>query len=233
MPAAARALAVAGWRLEKLSLSSNRSLGAAGVVALLAAPTFAFRRLALGSCGLTERGLSAIALAFWPLEELVLCGNDFSGAAAGPALAALARRVRLRRLDVRHCNLSAAAFKALVEAAWPALTYLDASRAAVQFDGPHALGAAAFAGFPALNELFLDGVELGESGAALLASRCWPCLRLLFLNSAHLGDAGVAALARGAWPALRCLSLRNSGLSAPVALEDARCWAPALVQLFQ
>ena len=101
------------------------------------------------------------------------------------------------------------------------------------FDGPHALGAAAFAAFPALEELDLCGVQLGEAGARLLASRLWPRLRKLDLFSARLGDAGLAALACGAWPALEVLDLRYNILGAPPTLEDARRWAPALVELQQ
>ncbi len=123
-----------------------------------------------------------------------------------------------------------AGFKALVETAWPALASLRAQEAGVRFNGPHALGAAAFAGFPALEELHLHGVKLGEAGAALLA-RCWPRLQLVFLSDAQLGDAGVAALACGEWPALGWLNLGDNGLSTPPTLEDARRWAPALVKL--
>ena len=43
-PAAARLLAATGWRLEELDLFYNPKLGAAGLAALLAAPTFALRR---------------------------------------------------------------------------------------------------------------------------------------------------------------------------------------------
>ena len=105
-------------------------------------------------------------------------------------------------------RLSAASFKVLVEASWPALTSLSACAAKLAFDGPHALGAAAFAGFPALEELDLSEVALGEAGAALLASRRWPRLRKLELRRTQLGDAGLAALARGEWPALEGLDLR-------------------------
>ena len=281
-PAAARLLAASGWRLEELDLLGNFTLGAAGLAPLLAAPTFALRRLDLAICGLDASALLCIAGAPGPLEELDLSGNDFSAAAAAPALAALSRRVRLRCLAVDDC-FKAAGFKALVEASWPALTSLRAQAAEAAFDGPHALGSAAFAGFPALEELKLTGVKLGEAGArvlasrrwarlrclhldhtalgaagvaalargewpaleeldlswvefreagaAMLASRCWPRLERLVLVGANLGDAGLAALARGAWPALARLNLRYNNLCAQLALEDARRWAPALVEL--
>jgi hypothetical protein len=48
----------------------------------------------------------------------------------------------------------------------------------VAFGGAHALGAAAFAGFPALEALDLSYVALGEAGARLLASRRFRMLRL-------------------------------------------------------
>ena len=230
-PAAARMLVSAGWPLQELDLRDNRGLGAAGLAVLAAAPTFALRRLKLVYCGLDAAALLSVANAPWPLEELVLSGNDFSAAAAGPALAALARHHRLRGLDVGQCQMSAAGFKALVEAHWPALTYLRARGATVEFDGPRALGAAAFAGFPALKELDLSGVALGEAGARLLASRRWPRLRELNLFNCRIGDAGLAAFARGAWPALRVLYLRGNDLGAALALDDTLRWAPALVDL--
>jgi hypothetical protein len=46
-PAAARLLAAPDWRLEELDLARSAALGAAGLAALLAAPSFALRRLAL------------------------------------------------------------------------------------------------------------------------------------------------------------------------------------------
>jgi hypothetical protein len=165
--AAARALAVTGWRLESLSVCESRSLGAAGVAALVAAPTFALRHLAFVDCNLDAAALLALANAPWPLEELDLRRNDFSAAAAGPAFAALSRRDGLRRICLLDCLLSAASFKALVEAAWPALTCFVA-RVQLELDGPRALGADAFAGFPALEHLVLVGVQLGEAGARLL-----------------------------------------------------------------
>ena len=226
-----------------------------------------------------------MANASWPLEELTLTRNDLSAAAAGPALAALSRLVGLRRLDVGSCMLSAAGFKALVEAAWPALTSLCAVGAEVALDGPLMLGAAAFAGLPALEELNLQwvklgeagarllssrrwphlrklnlchtllegtglaalargawpaleeldlwGVALGEAGARLLASRRWPRLRVLCVFGCGVGDTGLAALAGGEWPALERLNLRRNQLTARLALDDARRWAPALVELRQ
>jgi hypothetical protein len=230
-PATARTFAATGWRLEALSLSLNPKLGTAGVAALVAAPTFTLRRLDLSRSELEATALLIVANAPWPLEELHLSFNDFSAAEAAPALAAMTRHARLRKLNVGYCRLSATAFKALVEAACPALTYLNASRAAVALDGPHALGAAAFAGFPALEELDLHGVPLGEAGARLLARRRWARLQRLDLFNCGMSDAGLAALAHGAFPALEWLDLRNSGLSAPPTLEDVRRWAPALKEL--
>ncbi len=136
--AAARALAATGWRLEELNLGYNKSLGAAGVAALVAAPTFALRRLDLSRGELNAASLFTVANPPRPLEELHLSFNDSSAAAAAPALAALTRHARLRKLNVGGCRLSATAFKALVEATWPTLTSLDASGAAVEFDGSQA-----------------------------------------------------------------------------------------------
>ena len=232
-PASINALVNSGWRLEVLCLEGEDNLSAAGVAALVAAPTFAIRRLTLCGCNLDAAALLSVANAPWPLEQLSLPGNDFSAAAATPALAALSRHARLRRLALDASRLSAAGFKALVEAHWPALTHLNARQAGVAFDGPHALGAAAFASFPALEELNLSVMALGEAGAALLAGRQWPRLRELNLFYTQLGDAGVAALARGEWPALERLILSDNRLGATPTLAAVRRWAPALMELQQ
>jgi hypothetical protein len=102
------------------------------------------------------------------------------------------------------------------------------------FDGPHALGVAAFAGFPALEELDLACVQLRVAGAARLASGRWPRLRRLCLSRCHFSGAGagVVALARGEFPALERLDLRgNLFFRESPALEDARRWPPALEEL--
>ena len=282
-PAAVRLLAATGWRLEELGLHSCSNLAGAGVAALVAAPTFALRRLALESCGLDAASLLSVADAPWPLETLDLSLNDFSdaaaavaalpqraclrrvrltscklgaaailrlaeapwslealeiddndmsGAAAAAALAALSRHVGLRRLDVGVCSLRASGFKALVAAHWPALTFLRASFPK-GFDGPPALGAAAFAGFPVLERLDLPSLPLGDAGVALLASRRWARLRRLDLFNCGMSDAGLAALARGEFPALEWLDLEENDFSAPPTLEDVRRWAPALEELVE
>ena len=233
MQAAAGALAATGWPLEELELRNNNHITVAGLEALGAAPTLALRRLVLTGCVLNSDHLLNIANApRWPLEELDLSCNNYSAAGVGHALAALSQHAGLRKLDLGICKINAAAFKALVEAVWPALTLLSAHRAKAAFDGPHALGAAAFAGFPALEELQLAGVKLGEAGAALLASRRWARLQTLNLDRCWIYDAGLAALVRAAWPALAWLRLRDNGLTAQ-ALWDARRRAPALVSVLR
>ena len=221
-----RALAASGWRLEELDLSEDGRVGDAGVAALVESPSLALRRLALGSCKLSPAAVLAIADAPWLLEELRLPHNDLSADAAEPALAALSqRRPGLRRLDLNHCHLSGASFKVLVEADWPALTSLSTAWAKVEFKGRRALGAAAFAGLPALEELNLEGVLMGAAGARAVAaaSRRWPRLRELSLrNAIYTSDllpafdlrmetaASAVALARGSWPALKGLDLGDN-----------------------
>ena len=263
-PAAVHAIVATGWRLDELDLSGN-PLGADGCAALLAAPSLALRVLRLEDCDLDAATFVALANAPWPLEELDVFHNDLGGLGQLPgassdvaaALVALSKRPCMRALNIAACLLTAASFKALAEASWPALVYLNADCYEVSFEGPDALGAAAFAGFPALEELDLSSVELGEAGARLLASRRWPRLKKLCLLSCALDDAALAALARGAWPALKTLYLgmnraSNAGhaalargdwpalealdlgcnhLSPQPTLEDVRRWAPALVKL--
>ena len=224
--AAVPAIAATSWRLKELDFFGGPGKG--DVAALVASPTFALSCLALVSCDLDVTALLALAGASWPLEELYLMYNDFSGAGAAPALAALSRHARLRKLDVGNCRLSAAGFKALIETGWQALTSLGTAHAAVAFAGPHALGAAAFAGFPSLEQLQLPAVAMGEAGARLLASRRWPRLVQMDLSGARLGAPGLAALARGARPALMLLDLRCNRLPGAPTLEAARRWAPAL-----
>ena len=227
-PAAVGMLAAAGWPLEELDLRFNDGLGAAHIAALLAAPAFALRRLATSFSSLDAASLLALANAPWPLEELDFTNDNFRPAEFAPALAALSRLSGLRKLILDHCALSAAAFKALVEAEWPALTHFSAQGTGVKFDGPDALGAAAFAGFSALEELDLSAgiqiftfVPLGVAGARLLASQRWARLRTLNLSDTYLGDAGVAVLARGEWPALKVLKLERNDLGAAALISVA------------
>jgi hypothetical protein len=151
-PRATRALAASGWRLEELDLRGNTRLGAAGLAALVAAPTFAIRCLGLAECDLGTAALLALAVSPWPLE-LDLSYNDFSAAAAGRALAALSRHRCLRRLDVDHCHLTTAGVDALIKACWPVRIFLKTSTWGPPNHGRH--DAAAFPDFRALEELVL------------------------------------------------------------------------------
>ncbi len=105
----------------------------------------------------------------------------------------------------------------------------------MEFNGPRALGAGAFAGFPALEELDLARMPLGEAGAALLGRRRWARLKKLTLSPAGIDAAALAALALGAWPALEVLDVYQAGLpptDVVVSVGEVRRWAPALVELF-
>jgi hypothetical protein len=235
-------LANASWSLEELDLSYN-DFSVTSLAALLAAPTFAIRRLNVSGCGLDAAFLVGLANAPWPLEELYVAENDMSAASAGPALTALSRRCPgLRVLDVSYCSLCASSFSALVEATWPALNSLTADFNEVDFlagsflsihENPEelAFGDDAFAGFSELEELYLRDVPLDAYGAELLAWRHWPRLRTLRLRNARLEDDGAAELACGYWPALERLDLIDNAISTPPTLEEVRAWAPALARL--
>ena len=222
-----------GWPLEELHLRVDPGIVPAGVAALVAAPTFAIRRLSLTHCFLRAPALLSIADAPWPLEELDLSYNDLSTTAAGPALEALSRHAGLRSLNLQGCSLNAASFKALVEAAWPALTSLKAPGANVDFAGPYALelDGPAFAGFPALEELDLSGVPLGEVGMWLLGTRPWEHLKKLDLRDARLDVPSAAVLASREWAALEVLDLRGNRLGWVLTFEVPRLWSPELVVL--
>ncbi len=183
----------------------------------------------LQRCGLGAAALLALASAPWPLDELGVSYNDFSAAEAGPALAALSQHAGLRRLCMDGCAFGPGSFKALVEAAWPALASFSAIKGVVGTQ--LALGAAAFAGFPALEELALPTMIL-EAGARSLLSRRWTRLKKLDLRGAYFRGANAATLAelaRGEWPALKALRV-NAALG-PLTLDTARRWAPALAAL--
>jgi hypothetical protein len=168
-PAGARALAAAGWRLEKLEIVFNEGLGDAGVAALAAAPAFALRRLDLRSCGLGTDGLAAIAAAPWPLEELDLSGNGGLDAGCAAALTA-APRLALRRLALSGCNLGAPDLLVLAAASWP-LEELDVGG---------------------------GDYRAATAGPALAALSQRAGLRALITGRCKLGAAGFAALVEGA-----------------------------------
>jgi hypothetical protein len=71
------------------------------------------------------------------------------------------------------------------------------------------------------------------AAARALSATGWRLEELDLSFNPTLCAACVAALARGEWPALERLVLGRSALSAPLTLEDARRWAPALVELHQ
>lgn len=227
-PLAVRMMATTGWRLQEIDMAFNSTFGAACVAALIAAPTFAIRRINLQGCSLNAAALLSLANAPWPLQELNISRNNMKATDAGPALAALSRHRDLRRLDIGYCSLSAAGFKALVEATWPMLTTFVARGANVEFEGPYALSSTAFAGFPAVRILDLFRVSIGEVGAQLLSSQRWECLVILDLQHANIGIGGARALARGAWPMLKNLDLYGNGLSDFLSLADVRRWIPNL-----
>ena len=227
------ALAACGWALEELDLSGGAHVRDADVAALAASGAFALRRLDLSGCPLTAAALASLAAAPWPLEELRFGLADFRGPAAGPALAALSRHAGLRHLSFHLCQVDNDAFIALASATWPALTYLNGGASTRSFAVGDVQGPEVFAGFPALQELFMGFRALGEAGARTLAGRPWPCLTDLTLNCQLEPDATVAALARGAWPALARLRLIGWDVrgGAALTLRAARRWAPALAEL--
>jgi hypothetical protein len=111
------------------------------------------------------------------------------------------------------------------------LTIFTVAQAVAAFEGPSTLGAAAFAGFPQLEELTLMMMPLRAPGAQLLASRRWPRLWKLSLRHSHVRVASDAALARGHWPALEVLNLRQIGprsMRTPLSIEDVWRLAPTL-----
>jgi hypothetical protein len=63
--------------------------------------------------------------------------------------------------------------------------------------------------------LDLDGCELGEEGAVVLAKASLPALRVLWLGDNCIGDPGAQALAAThALPGVRSLHLRGNAIGA-------------------
>ena len=237
-PAMARWAATRGWPLEGLSFDFKDS---ESLAALVAAPTFALRRLQ--ACGhVDETDILALAAAPWPLEDLrIQMFHRYDG--DRHALAALARHARLRSLYVGFDGESSAAVRALAGAAWPELTSFSVevehgSRTDLDTDSDEdgePLDGAAFALCPKLEVLHLSGVEVRAAGAIALARRPLPRLRDLSLRNALLDNLAVAGLLLGpmlAWPALVRLNFQsNPGILAPPALADVQRWAPAVTSL--
>jgi hypothetical protein len=134
MPAAARALAASGWRLEELDVSANASLGDAGVAVLVGAPHSVQRRRGAGAA--PEPAPTAEAP--WPLvlnvrfsavqhtDKGTLVLNVRFSVLGEAGIRALASRrwPRLRSLDARGMSLTAACDAALESGEWPALEKL-------------------------------------------------------------------------------------------------------------
>ena len=237
LEAAPRALAAAGWRLQKLDICY---VGAAGMAALAAAPSFALRELKLDRCLIGAAGVFAIAAASWPLEKLEFEGRPYGEPSFGPALAALSRHTSLRHLTFNSVLLGGWNIKDLIDATWPELTRLiidqgEGGYVQVEEYEYRELDDASFAGFPKLEVLALGSWNLTPEGAAIMASRRWRRLRELRLTYNALDNLGpwpvdVGALALGSWPALERLHLSRIKYGSPT-LEAVQRWAPTVTEL--
>ena len=225
-PAAARALAAAGWRLEELDIMLSHDLGDAGVAALAAAPAFALRRLDLRYCGLGIDGLAAIVAAPWPLQELDLSGNGGLGAGCAAALVA-APRLALRRLALGGCNMGAPELLALAAAPWP-LEELDVGggdyRAAAA--GPALAALSQRAG---LRALITGRCKLSAAGFAALVEGAWPSLTMLDTQEMEVdfggSSAAFGAAAFAGFPRLETLQMAGTELGEAGAHALARALA--------
>ncbi len=229
-------LKACGWTLEELDLA-----------ALLAAWRGAPRLRALsvqGEADSLELGLSAAAGGCgWALEELKL-SCCYSPTADGIRGFGGAPRFALRRLDLSHCRLNAAALREVAAAPWP-LEELDlSSNDFFQPDvGPAlaalsrharlerlklndcgidatAFAALASASWPALTHLtigFHDAKICAQLAASVVSAR-FPELMLLMLKDADIDMTGARALASRTWPRLRELALGHRLVrAAPIA----------------
>jgi hypothetical protein len=175
--------------------SSRRALAALGAWADLRVLRLAHQDRARPGDGAGRRA-RALARADWPLEEPDLSKNEEAGGAeAGPSLL-VSRSAGACAASPSPCASSARPASRRSPRR-PAPAHLNAAVSDLDFHGPHALTAAAFAGFPALEELDMTRAELGPAGALLLACRRWARPKSLVLRCTHLDDAGLAYLARG------------------------------------
>jgi uncharacterized protein (TIGR02996 family) len=131
-------------RLKRLDLSANR-LGDAGVQALAASPWLSrrLRRLDVGFCGVTSKGLEHLAGAGW-LGKLAWL--DLNGTHIGPAEAdvlAAAPLAGLGYLALSYADLRIRALRKLLGAPWMAgLVCLDLDNTALDDAGARAIAEA-------------------------------------------------------------------------------------------
>jgi uncharacterized protein (TIGR02996 family) len=159
--------------LHGLDLGGNYVFGPDGARALADALAggWAGHTLRLSHCGLTNRGLRALAAApaLASVQRLDLSRNSF-GAAGARELAPLAG---LRSLDLRGCRLGDKAVRALVRGAfWSKLVELDLRDNSITDPGAKALVAAPVP--PDLTALVLSGRHLRDPARRALANHYGP-----------------------------------------------------------
>ena len=192
-------------RLRELRLGGNR-FGARGACALAPSALLAH--------------VEALELSFNPIED-----RGLEALCAQPSL-------RLRRLWLDGCGLSARSGRALARGAWPGqLQVLSLKRNALGGAGLEALllqGPSLLQ----LERLHLSSNHIGPRGAQALGQASLPSL--VELNLAHnpLHDEGAAAIAGAPlWQSVQRVDLSRCELHALGASALAQAQAPALVEL--
>jgi hypothetical protein len=102
----------------------------------------------------------------------------------------------INELALGSCQLSGQGVAALGSSPPADLRWLDLSKNQIGLAGVEALARSPLAA--TLEELILDGTDLGDEGATALVAGSWPRLRVLSLRSCGLTDTAARLLAGSA-----------------------------------
>jgi len=215
-------LDITSLRVEKAPGESSADYGERLAIAL---PLF--RKLCvlnLSSMGLRSEVFDAVCPVLpESLEDLDLSENLLSEsvAALGVAslVAALPRLRRLRRLNVSHTGMDAAALSAMCPVLPRTLAFLDLSSNSTNDRAVYASLAASLP--PRLVQLRMTNMECDDACVTELARHLPRTLRELLLSNNEIGPKGMAALARALPEGLEVLCLRSNPLGDKGALTLA------------
>jgi hypothetical protein len=225
--AACRALAKASWlgQIGRLDISQN-PMGDQGVVALFSGNWSELSVLWMEEVSCRVRGVGAMMQGLREqgakLEEAALGGNPLGR--LGIQVLAEEGSGSLRVLRVGDCGAEGVGLKAMASSAWPQLESLDLSENRLSSKEMAILSSLSA---PQLRELDLSGNRFGAAGSGHLVAWCGGGdIEDLRLDGCEIGDEGALALASAPFPALRRLGLQGCavGEKGAVALAGASWW---------